>query len=425
MFQSFRWRLLLAYMMAMLAIFGVSAAAVYSVLTRSLNQQLEERLQTLAQASIPSLTRIKTEGIDVLDIEISRSNQGLEWFNADREPLAREGSEFPDIPLSQSLPSPHLGEALGKDSLQIEQYGNFRYLTVPVYTETLDADTFQLEGFIRVSESTEELDNRLKQLLWGLEIGGVIAVILSGISGITLTWFALKPMRESFQRLKQFTAEAAHELRGPLTAISTTVELMQSRSGRLSTSDSRKLTMIANATDQITRLVEDLRFLIQTDAEANQAYLRYSSVSLNDVLQDLSERFHPQASNKDIRFEPHLLESLSVKGDNHQLSRLFANLIENSIKYTQSGGKVAVFLERQKRYALIRVEDTGVGIPKEQLPYVFKQFWRSDHVRSQQDGLGLGLAIAQAIVHQHGGEIKVKSEVGAGSSFHVYLPLIS
>jgi len=183
--------------------------------------------------------------------------------------------------------------------------------------------------------------------------------------------------------------------------------------------------MIANATDQITRLVEDLRFLIQTDAEANQAYLRYSSVSLNDVLQDLSERFHPQAANKDIRFEPHLLEILSVKGDNHQLSRLFANLIENSIKYTQSGGKVAVFLERQKRYALIRVEDTGVGIPKEQLPYVFKQFWRSDHVRSQQDGLGLGLAIAQAIVHQHGGEIKVKSEVGAGSSFHVYLPLIS
>ncbi|NJR62738.1 MAG: HAMP domain-containing histidine kinase [Cyanobacteria bacterium CRU_2_1] len=427
MFQSLRWRLLLAYLMTMLAILGMSAVAVYSALARSLNQQLNERLETLAQASIPSLVIVKTRGVESLESEVSwrdifRHNQGLEWFNVNGELLARDGDTYPNTPLPQAFSSRHLSEVLPV----IQEQGQIRSLSIAVYTEAPDKNTLRLEGFVRASESTKELETRLNQLQEGLEIGGVIALVLSGISGVSLTWFALQPLQRSFSGLKQFTAEAAHELRGPLTAISTTVELMQTHPDQMSTSDLRKLGMIANATDQIIRLVEDLRFLIQMDVEASQSpQLRYSSVSLNAVLQDLTERFQPQAENKEIQFEPYLLTDLVVKGDSHQLSRLFANLLENAIKYTQSGGRVALFLERHKRYAVIRVEDTGVGIPKEQMSYVFQRFWRSDRVRSHQDGLGLGLAIAQAIVQRHGGEIKVRSEEGIGSSFQVYLPLLN
>lgn len=440
MFQSLRWRLLFAYLSAMLAIFGVSTVAVYIISSRSLNQQLNERLETLTQAAKPSLKVFKEQenkeknerekgngqkhevlGDEIDWNDVFGQSQGLEWFDADRKLISKEGKTFTKVP----IPSSEAASRRMTEGLPIvQQQGQIRSVTIADYPEIPgEENEYRLEGYIRASESTVKLRNQLRQLRWGLEIGGVVALILSGISGTALTWFALQPMRESFQRLKRITAEAAHELRGPLTAISTTVELMQSRPEQLEAADARKLTMIAGATDQIISLVEDLRFLIQTDVDASPSQLSHSPVALNDLLQDLTERFQPQAENKNIQFSPHLLATPLIKGDSHQLSRLFANLIENAIKYTQEGGKVSVFLEKRKRSAIIRIEDTGMGIAKEQLPHVFRQFWRSDNVRAHQEGLGLGLAIVQAIVHRHGGEIEVRSELGVGSSFEVSLPL--
>jgi two-component system, OmpR family, manganese sensing sensor histidine kinase len=425
MFQSQGCRLLLAYLIAMSAIFGTSATAVYIFFTRSLNQQLNEHLQTLGQTAIPSLTTVKNSEFGSFDQNLPwrgllKQDQGLEWFDTNGKLLAKEGTTFPHVPLVKTF----LVSQLNENAKVYQQQSQVRSLSIAVYAKDLDQKTLRLEGYVRASQSTEQLEWKLKQLLLGLEIGGVTALILSTISGIGLVWLALEPLKQSLLHSKQFSADAAHELRSPLTAISTAVEIMQTYPQQLSSQEAKKLNIIASATDQILRLVEDLRFLTQTDVVMEGSSIEHSPICLNELLEDLKERFVQQAQTRELHFKAHLLAEPYVKGDVYQLVRLFSNLLENAFKYTAAGGRVALFLEQSKRFAVVRVEDTGVGIPQEYLPLIFNRFWRSDKARSQhKDGLGLGLAIAQTIVQRHKGEIKVTSQVGVGTSFQVYLPL--
>lgn len=424
MFESLRRRLLLAYLLTMSVIFSASGMVFYSIVYRSLEQQLNEDLQALAHTAIPSLTLAKTKGFQALDQELPwrelmENDQGLEWFDANGNLLATEGSTFPNIPFpKESLSGSHLGERRPI----IQEDSTVRSLSVAIYAEDISQKSLRLEGYIRASESIDEW--QIRNLHLGLGIGGVTVLVLSSISGIGLTWFASKPLKESFGRLKEFSHDAAHELRSPLTAITLAAEVMQLSSEQLSAADAKKVEIIVSAAQQITRLVEDLRFLAQTDAAIANSGVEFSPIFLDKLLECLVARFEAQADVKDINFESHLIRGICVKGDPDQLSRLYTNLLQNAFKYTPEGGKVSLRLERQKRFAVVRVDDTGIGIAQEYLPYVFQRFWRSDKVKLQQaEGLGLGLAIAQAIAHRHQGEIKVTSKLGIGSSFQVYLPL--
>lgn len=423
--KSIGWRLWLAYLSAMSVIFGVSALAVYSFLSAGLRQDQNERLQTLAQAAVPSLETIKTRGIKILDKDLPwrslfEQNQSLEWFDADGQIIAREGRFFPNYPLAKTASVTRLNEG----SPLVEEKGDIRSVSIAVYSDSWDKKTLHLVGYIRASESTQELASRLNQLQLGLEIGGVSVLILSSVSGVFLISLATQPVKESYQHLKHFTADASHELRNPLTVILTSVELMQNHTELFSQDDVRKLATISSATQQIRRIVEDLRFLSQTDTMADSGFIEYSAIPLDEVLQDLADSFETQAESKKLSFESNIATGIAVKGDTHQLKRLFANLLENAIKYTNSGGRVKLFLEKHKQFAVVRVEDTGIGIPEEYLSLIFQRFWRADKARVQErEGLGLGLAIAEAIVQRHLGKIKVNSTEGMGSTFQVYLPL--
>ena len=259
----------------------------------------------------------------------------------------------------------------------------------------------------------------------GLAWGGAMALVFSGIGGIWLTQQVLKPIKHSFQRLRQFTADASHELRSPLTAINTATEVMQSHPERIHPLDAKKLVAIASATDQLTHLAEDLLFLARSDAVVSPLSFQQKSFSLDKVLQDLVNSLEPQARVKGITFTFHLLTGIFVNGDATQLTRLFSNLLDNAFKYTAAGGNVALGMAIYQQFVVVRVEDTGMGIAPEYLPLVFQRFWRSDRARSRRvEGSGLGLAIAQAIVQDHRGKITVSSQIGVGSCFKVYLPII-
>jgi signal transduction histidine kinase len=426
MFQSLRWLFLLTYLLVMSAIFGTSSIAIYIFFSRSLEQQLNERLQLLTEAAIPSLRLVKNRGILSLDNELPwqdlfRHNQSLEWFTPNGNLLAKEGKYFSNLPRSQALAA-----SLREGFPILQQQGQVRTFSIAVYAKGRDKTTLRLEGYIRASESTQELVWKLEQLRLGLGLGGVTVLVLSSVSGIGLTWLTLQPMQRNLRRLKQFTTDLAHELRNPLTAISTTVELLRSHQAGLSPAQVRKLAIIDRANDQIIHLVEDLLILSRAniDNDRLERDFHFVPVPLEELLQDLVDRFEPQAHIKQIQFTPHLRTGMVVKGDRHKLSRLFSNLLDNALKYTTKGGRVALFLEQEQRFAVIRIEDTGIGIAPDSLPLIFQRFWRADKVRiGQKDGLGLGLAIAQAIVQQHHGEIKVSSRVGVGSSFRVFLPL--
>lgn len=416
MFQSLRLRLLLFYWAVTTVILALFGAAVYIFFARSLDQQLNKQLLNLAQAAVPTLEAVENEGLQSLNEdrpwrELFKRDQSLEWFNAEGKLLARKGSIFSTLPLK-------------KGSQILQEQGQVRTLTISVYADSPDQKTLQLEGYIRASESTKEVEVLLQKLGWGLGLGGIMALVFSHIGGMWLTQQALEPIEQSFQRLKHFTADASHELRSPLTAINTAVEVMQSHPERIHPLDAKKLVAIASATDQLTHLAEDLLFLARTDAAVAPQSLEWTSVPLDEILQNLVELLQPQAQAKGITVTSHLLAGISVNGDATQLTRLFSNLLENALKYTRRGGSIVLSMVKHKRFVFVRVEDTGMGIAPEHLPFIFQRFWRADKARSRRvEGSGLGLAIAQTIAQHHGGKITVSSQVGVGSCFQVYLPM--
>ncbi|MBZ8182432.1 sensor histidine kinase [Oscillatoria salina] len=419
-FQSLRWRLLLSYLTVMAAILGVFAAGVYVFFTRSYYQQMDEKLRTLAQAATPSLAEIKQEGNDYLERVdevpwrdlFNRDRQSLEWFNSEGTPLASRGQVSLDS-------QPETGALTERDTAQTSL---IRTYTISVFSDPPnDSSQPSLEGYIRASQSMEALQAAQNQLIWGLGMGGIVALGFVGIGGLWLTKLAIQPVEKSYQQLKQFTADASHELRSPIAAIKTSVDVIRSHPERIHPKDAKKLAAIASASAQMTELVEDLLFLARTDATTVR---EQTTVSLNEILQDLLQWLEPLATAKGINLQADLDLSVSVFGDAAQLNRLFANLLENALQYTPQGGKVTVSLAKQNRFAVVNIKDTGIGISPEQLPYIFDRFWRADKARSRREGgTGLGLAIASAIATQHKGKITVTSQVGVGSCFQLRLPL--
>ncbi|OKH20633.1 two-component sensor histidine kinase [Hydrococcus rivularis NIES-593] len=422
MFQDLRWRLLLSYLTAMATILSLFGTGVYVFFSRSLYRELDKKLQTLAESAVPSLNEVKAKKERYLeDVDrvswgeiLYRERQSVEWFDAEGQPLVSKGT------LNLALP-PRPGFWTIE---RMQRPAQIRTFTIPVTEGDTEANSPSLEGYIRVSQSTEEIEAIQSQLLWGMGMGAVTTLGLVGLAGFWLSQRAIEPVEQSFQRLKQFTADASHELRGPLTAIKASVDVMRNHPERIHPKDAKKLSAIASATSQMIELTEDLLFLARTDTPSSAFEGGRSPIALNTILQELVDLFGPFAQEKGVQIDYQELAAVSIDGDRSQLSRLFSNLLRNGIQYTPSGGRVILRLMRNNRFAIIDVKDTGIGIAPEELPFVFDRFWRADKARSRREGgTGLGLSIAVAIAQRHGGKITVNSQLKVGSCFTVYLPL--
>ena len=423
-----RRRLMLGYLAVMAAIFGVSATSLYLFFARSLEQQLNQELITLAHAAAPSLDIVKEQGKQDLDRELawqelfSRKKQSLEWFEVDGKTLNRVGDFFPQAPFYKKL----LTSPSSRNSLLFQDEDNIRSVTIAVYADEAQGNVLKLKGYIRASESTRELKATLNQLRLGLWLGGITGITLIGISSVYLTHQAFKPTLQSFQQLKQFAADASHELGNPLTKISFATEILLNYPEQIASSGGKKkLEIINRATEQMKHLLDDLLFLARTDANSSLSYTEKADIQLNQLLLQLVEPLLAVAASKQIQVDCQLDCPLVVKGDRSQLNRLFSNLIGNAIKYTENDGEIYLSLSQSKQNALISIQDNGIGIAVENLPYIFQRFWRDERVRKQKtEGSGLGLAIAKTIVKKHQGKITVESELGLGTCFKVYLPLV-
>lgn len=422
MFQGLRWRLLLSYLTVMAAILSLFGTGVYVFFGRSLDRQLDEKLRTLAQSATPSLTDVKVNGSEYLDQVdevpwrdiFNRDRQSLEWFDTEGNLLASKGSLVLGLP-------PKTGSWTIKGTQSAAQIQTY---TVRVFKDTLAPSQPNLVGYIRASQSTEDLETFKVQLLWGLGMGGTVTLGLVCLGGIWLTQKSIEPIEQSFKQLKQFTADASHELRGPLTAIKASVDVMCNHPERIHPKDAKKLAAIANATTQMTHLTEDLLFLARTNTAITAPDTQQQTVFLSELLQNLVDLLDPFAQDKKIALHYQCLAKVCVVGDEAQLSRLFSNLLENALQYTSSGGKVTIRLTKHTGYAVVSIQDSGIGIASDQLPFVFDRFWRADKARSRrQGGTGLGLSIAQAIAQRHRGKITVTSQVNVGSRFQVRLPI--
>jgi len=340
--------------------------------------------------------------------------QGVEWFDEKQHLMIREGNKFPSWALSENIAR----------SQHIWQKEKIRSLVLQVEYLPPGSQVEEILGYIRASHSIEALEEQLQKLRLGLALGGTVALFLTGLGGMLLTRESLKPIKNSFEQLKKFTADASHELRSPITAIKSSVSVLQNHPERIHPADVKKVAAIASATDQMTRLVEDLLLLARMGGTVETITLDKRPVPLDEILEDLLDRAQEDAAAKHIALESKLIAEVWVLADSQQLLRLFSNLIENALQYTPEKGKVKVSLSQSRDRAIVTVADTGIGIAPQDLPYVFDRLWRADGARAcRTDGTGLGMAIAQTIARAHGGQITVTSELGVGSIFQVHLPL--
>lgn len=435
MFQGLRWRLLISYLTVIAATLSIFVAGVYIFFSRNLYRQLDKKLLTLAQSAASSFSAVEKQGKSYLnqvdkvpwrDI-FNRDKQSLEWFDAEGNLLGSKG--FFQLEMSPKTGGAFHGvinlsqDKKGEDEVEVP----IRSYTISVFKDSNIPNTpATLEGYIRASQSIEEIDAVKNRLFFVLIGGAGVTLILSGLGGIWLTHEAIAPIKASFLQLKQFTADASHELRGPLTAIKASVDIMKSHPERIHPKDTKKITAISSATDQMGQLIEDLLFLARTDKNVVMPTREKKSICLDDILQNIIVLLEPFAQRKNITLKSKIQQGFLVLGEQSQLTRLFSNLLQNALQYTPEGGTVILELKKQNRFAIINVKDTGIGIPPEQLPYIFDRFWRADKARSRREGgTGLGLAIVKAISESHGGKIFVTSNVNVGSCFQVRLPLLN
>ncbi len=239
------------------------------------------------------------------------------------------------------------------------------------------------------------------------EIGGLIA-------SFNQTLERLETLFTSQQRL---LADVSHELRTPLTVIKGSVDLMR----RMKELDEESLISIDQEAGRLTRLVGGLLLLAQ--AESGRLSLNMKPVELDTLMLEVFHEMRILAGGK-VALKVADIDEVQVLGDRDRLKQVLLNLVANAIQYTPPGGEVIMSLARIGEQARVIVRDTGPGIPAKDLPFIFERFYRAEksRTRSRSSGFGLGLSIAQWIVENHDGTIKVESKEGQGTTFAIWLP---
>ena len=227
----------------------------------------------------------------------------------------------------------------------------------------------------------------------------------------------LERLSAAFEIQRQFTANAAHELRTPLSLMQVQLDLYHSN--RHPDNDADTVQMIKMVTEQNDRLNKMVKTLL--DMSELQTVGRDDEIILDALVDEVLEDLEPLAEGKNIRLIGKC-KDITMVGSDILIYRLVYNLVENAIKYNHSGGQVTVTADRKEKHVYLSVEDTGTGIPEELKERVFEPFFRVDKSRSRElGGVGLGLALVREIVRAHDGSITVKSNPSGGTIFEVVL----
>lgn len=235
---------------------------------------------------------------------------------------------------------------------------------------------------------------------------------------------AFNQMADSLQYAEEsrraMTADIAHELRNPLAVQRANLEALQDGIYPL---DPNSLTPILEQNQMLTRLVDDLRTLALADS--GRLDLVRTPTDLSALVKRVIERYTPQAAAREIQFASQISESLpNLSLDTQRVEQILNNLLDNALRHTPDGGKIAIGLSANTQQVVLSVHDSGAGIPEEALPYIFERFYRADRSRSRvEGGTGLGLAIARQLAEAHGGTLSASNHPQGGAVFTWVLPL--
>jgi len=450
-FRLTAWNSLVVILVGVTVLFAAREGLRYSLIRETdviLGDEAAE-LVLSAQELFPSEENIA----DVLERKAETHAQH-DWFLQliDRRGVSiwRSGN-FPNA--LENLPLPK------STGLRIVERGGFRVANRGVVVQGKPL------YWIRVGTSTAFIDGDIDRVTRLMIPVGIAVMLLSPIGGYWLSLHAVGPLREiivktralrpsrfddrlplrgtgdeldqlseeindfldqianHLERHHDFLANAAHELRSPLAAIRGSLDVALSR--RRSAEEYEEL--LPSVIDECTRLstlVDQLLILAENEGRSDR--IRHERFRMDEPLRKSIEMFSGVAEEKDVRLTADIERGVEVVGCLPHLRQVIANLLDNAVKFTPPGGGVDVSLHRgESGKVVLKVRDTGVGIPPEDLPRVFDRFFRGDksHQHSQgQYGTGLGLSICNAIVAAHRGKIEVQSTVGEGTSFTLTLP---
>ncbi|MGV2830258.1 sensor histidine kinase [Myxosarcina sp. GI1(2024)] len=466
LFRSTRLRLALWYAAVTAILLLLFATGVYFYVRNTLIDRIDDTLKHVIEVVDRSLViqpLAATRGSYAINVDASFSHNvdvveddriELEWFNTKKELLWSTFEEPIDYPLHPNRKAETVHLSGDRILRQIVQQVELEHRVL---------------GYLRVSHPWFEVTKPIRQLTQDLIIGICLMVLSAAAIGWWLSGIAIEPIINSYSSLKQFTADASHELRNPIATIQTNVQMALAYPEAEPQLQQRQLQIIERLTQKLGRLVNDLLFLARSDS--GMVELEWQPVPIDALLIEVIEEQKIAAEQKELFLGLHIVEPedkeenedvFTVMGDWDRLSRLFTNLVANAIEHTENrphdrdlktencqsdarqSASVEVELklverapkgilvrEKGQNYLQVKVKDTGSGIPEAALPHIFDRFYRVDSSRSNQrnistpTGAGLGLAIAYAIVDNHRGQITVESKLDRGTTFTVTLPQVS
>ncbi len=454
--MSLRLRLTLLYTTFIGGILLIFGAAVYILVNVILLNQVDTMLESVARdimqvSKVDSVGQLSLISLPPLDMT---SNAYVQVWG----PNGRIIATSPSIGTLINPLDP-IGLKAGS-SLYEDSYldgAHLRVLSVPL------AAGERVIGTLQVGASLNVVDATRTNLLSTMLVISVVAVLLAGIGSWVVLGRALSPLEsitdtvdqinraddlsrripyhdetddeigemvvsfnQTLERLEslftsqqRFLADVSHELRTPLTVIKGNVDLMR----HMKEADEESLSSIDQEAGRLTRLVGGLLMLAQ--AESGKLALNFAPVELDLLLTEVFTEMRVLASSK-VKVHLNDIDQVMVNGDRDRLKQVFLNLISNAIQYTPSGGEIFLSIKKLGDQARVIVRDTGPGIPAEDLPHIFDRFYRAEksRTRSKTSGFGLGLSIAHWIVEHHGGQIKVESKEGKGTTFVIWLNIL-
>lgn len=270
---------------------------------------------------------------------------------------------------------------------------------------------------IYVGKDVTALYSGLRKATYAQVVLGFIALLIASAIGYSMAGRALIPLKEAYEKQKQFAADASHELRTPLAVVMASADLLLADPSIQNPFLRQVIEDLKSEVKKMTNLVSDLLTVARSDNNALK--VKIQRLDLMELLRQVIRMMIPIAEKKNIYLDGEILKRLYVLGDEERVKQLMIILIDNAIKYTGSGGRVNVSVIEKEKIGII-VADTGIGISKEDLPRIFERFYRVDKSRSE-GGNGLGLSIAKELVRMNDGSIEVESVEGEGTKFTVWL----
>jgi signal transduction histidine kinase len=409
MFKSLRIRLTFFFVLTAGIVYITLALAGGYVLQNGLDSSLNDELLSIAN-EVDSIVDMSNLEPELTRLRHRKANQGfmptIQFFDRKQRSLGYSGP-IKNVPF---LPSNNKGDKLRDIFVATD---HLRVLTRPV-SERSEA------GWIQLAISLRQRDMAITSYYNTCAMLSPMLLLGLALSGYLFSQHAIRPVEQSFSILRNFVADAGHELNTPIAIMQANVEALSEDLSLVEPT----LPVLLRTCDRMATLVGDLLLLAKLEAPGNE-YKQRSSIDLFEMAEALYEDFLRLYQAKNIELSCDAQEGLIVHGDRDEINRAITNLLKNALNYTDSG-KVSLRVSRAKagNHVEIAVTDTGKGIPDESLSRIFDRFYRVDKHRARNaGGSGLGLAIVKVIVENHGGSISVKSSVGEGSTFAIELPL--